>query len=72
MLMAHTFAYDSLQKACRKVLSENWTAYSAAKHFDIDRSNMCAYFKGRKQIPIGLMFEILDYHDVKVVCFKRY
>lgn len=64
--------FDSLQKSCRKVLNENWTAYEAAKFFHVDRSNMCSYFKGRKSIPFGLLCDILDYHNVKLVCFKSY
>lgn len=65
-------ALDSLQKAARNALNENWTAYEASKYFNVDRSNMCAYYKGRKPIPLGLMFEILDYVGIQVVCFKRY
>lgn len=65
-------AFNSLQKAARSALKDNFTAYEASKHFGVDRSNMCAYFRGSKQIPIGLMFEILDYIGIQVVCFKRY
>lgn len=63
---------DTLQSAARKALKENFTAYEASKHFHVDRSNMCAYFFGRKRLPLGLMFEILDYIGIQVVCFKRY
>lgn len=65
-------AFESLQKACRNALKENFTAYEASKHFNVDRSNMCAYMRGSKPFPIGLMFEILDYIGIQVVCFKRY
>ena len=65
-------AFKSLQKAALTALKENWTAYEASKHFNVDRSNMCAYFRGSKPIPLGLMFEILDYVGIQVVCFKRY
>lgn len=65
-------AFNSLQKAARTALKENFTAYEASKHFNVDRSNMCAYFRGSKPLPIGLMFEILDYIGIQVVCFKRY
>lgn len=65
-------AYSTLQNAARKALKENWIAYEASKFFNVDRSNMCAYFRGSKSIPLGLMFEILDYVGIQVVCFKRY
>lgn len=65
-------ALKSLQNAACKALKENWTAYEASKYFNVDRSNMCAYFRGSKPIPLGLMFEILDYVGIQVVCFKRY
>lgn len=65
-------ALSSLQKAALKALRENWTAYEASKFFNVDRSNMCAYFRGSKSLPLGLMFEILDYVGIQVVCFKRY
>lgn len=70
--MALVPALKTLQKAAVKVLKENWTAYEASKFFNVDRSNMCAYFRGSKPLPLGLMFEILDYTGVKVVCFKSY
>lgn len=70
--MAHVPSLATLQKACRNALKENFTAYKAHKHFGVDRSNMCAYMAGRKQIPLGLMFEILDYIGIQVVCFRRY
>lgn len=70
--MALVPALKSLQKAAVKALKENWTAYEASKFFNVDRSNMCAYFRGSKPLPLGLMFEILDYTGVKVVCFKSY
>lgn len=70
--MAIVPAFKSLQKAARFALKDNFTAYEASKHFNCDRSNMCAYFRGSKPIPIGLMFEILDYVGIQVVCFKRY
>ena len=65
-------ALKSLQKASVKALKENWTAYEASKFFNVDRSNMCAYYRGSKPLPLGLMFEILDYVGIQVVCFKRY
>ena len=65
-------AFESLQKACRNALKDNFTAYEASKHFNVDRSNMCAYMRGSKPFPIGLMFEIFDYIGIQVVCFKRY
>lgn len=65
-------AFASLQKAARNALKDNWTAYEASKYFNVDRSNMCAYFRGSKPIPFGLMFEIFDYVGIQVVCFKRY
>lgn len=72
--MAHNIvpSLATLQKACRNALRDNFTAYEASKHFKVDRSNMAAYFAGRKSIPLGLMFEILDYIGIQVVCFKRY
>lgn len=70
--MALVPVLKSLQKAAIKALKENWTAYEASKFFNVDRSNMCAYFRGSKSLPLGLMFEILDYTGVKVVCFKSY
>lgn len=65
-------ALKSLQKAAVKALKENWTAYEASKFFNVDRSNICAYYRGSKPLPLGLMFEILDYVGIQVVCFKRY
>lgn len=67
-----TPSFKTLQKAALKALKENWTAYEASKYFNVDRSNMCAFFRGSKPIPLGLMFEILDYVGIQVVCFKRY
>lgn len=65
-------ALKSLQRAAVTALKDNWTAYEASKFFNVDKSNMCAYFRGSKPLPLGLMFEILDYVGIQVVCFKRY
>lgn len=65
-------SFETLQKAARTALKENWTSYEASKFFNIDKSNMCAYFRGSKPLSLGLMFEILDYVGIQVVCFKRY
>lgn len=65
-------AFESLQKAAVFALKENWSAYEASKYFNVDRSNMCAYYRRSKPLPLGLMFEILDYVGIQVVCFKRY
>lgn len=65
-------ALKSLQRAAVQALKDNWTAYEASKFFNVDKSNMCAYFRGSKPLPLGLMFEILDYVGIQVVCFKRY
>lgn len=65
-------ALKSLQKAALNALRDNWSAYEASIFFGIDKSNMCAYYRGSKNIPLGLMFEILDYVGIQVVCFKRY
>lgn len=62
----------SLQKSCLNALRDNFTPAEASKAFHVDRSNMCAYYRGSKSIPLGLMFEILDYIGIQVVCFKRY
>ena len=70
--MAKVPALKSLQKAAVNALKDNWTAYEASKFFNVDRSNMCAYYRGSKMLPLGLMFEILDYVGIQVVCFKRY
>lgn len=67
-----TPSFKTLQKAALNALKENWTAYEASKFFNVDRSNMCAFYRGSKPIPLGLMFEILDYVGIQVVCFKRY
>lgn len=72
MAKKHVPAFESLQIACRNAAKENWTAYESAQHFNVDRSNMCAYYRGSKPFPLGLMFEILDYVGIQVVCFKRY
>ena len=62
----------TLQKAARNALHENFRPSEASKIFKVDRSNMCAYYRGSKSIPLGLMFEILDYIGIQVVAFKRY
>ena len=63
---------ETLQKACRNALRENFKPCEVTKIFKVDRSNMCAYYRGSKPIPLGLMFEILDYIGIQVVAFKRY
>lgn len=65
-------ALKSLQKAALNALRDNWSAYEASKFFGVDKSNMCAYYRGSKSLPLGLMFEILDYVGIQVVCFKRF
>lgn len=65
-------AFKSLQKAAVNALKDNWTAYEASKFFSVDYHNMCAYYRCSKPLPIGLMFEVLDYIGIQVVCFKRY
>lgn len=65
-------SYKSLQKAARKALKDNFSAYEAAKMFGRDYHNVCAYYRGSKEIPLSMMFEILDYVGIQVVCFKRY
>lgn len=65
-------SHKTLHNAAIKALKENWTAYEASKFFHVDKSNMCAYYRGSKTLPLGLMFEILDYVGIQVVCFKRY
>lgn len=49
---------------------ENFSAYEAAVTFDINYSNMCAYLRGSKQMPLDLAFEILDYLGAKLVIFR--
>ena len=68
--MANSFT--QLENSCRKVLKENWTSYEASKQFGVDYNNMCAYYRGSKKIPYALIFSVLDYCNVRVVCFKSY
>lgn len=54
------------------LLDENFTLYEASKVFNVDYKNLCAYARGRKQMPMNLVFEILDYCSTSIVVFRRY
>lgn len=56
-------------KACALV-HENFSAYEASQTFHLDYKNMCAYLAGRKEMPLGLVFEIFDYLGCNVVVFR--
>lgn len=40
-----------------------------SKLFDIDYSNMCAYVRGSKVMPLDLACHILEYMDCRIVVF---
>lgn len=59
-----------IRNKARALVHENWSAYECAQQFSIDYKNMCAYLSGRKDMPLGLVFEILDYLGCNVVVFR--
>lgn len=42
----------------------------SSKIFHVDYSNMCAYVRGSKTMPLDLACEILEYNDCRVVVFQ--
>lgn len=62
---------DYIIKKATDLINENFNIYEAAKVFNIDYNNLCAYIKGRKTMPLKLAFEILDYLNAKVVIFRE-
>lgn len=54
----------------RSLLLESFSPAEAARVFDVDYRNMCAYLRGSKDIPLNLCFEVLDYLCAKVVIFR--
>lgn len=54
----------------RSLLLESFSPAEAARIFDVDYRNMCAYLRGSKDIPLNLCFEVLDYLGAKVVIFR--
>lgn len=61
---------EYLRAKAISLLLENLSIGVAAYTFGLDYRNMCAYVKGRKQMPLNLVFEIFDYFDAKVVVFR--
>lgn len=59
-----------IRNKSRSLVHENWTPSEAAKQFNVDYRNMCAYLAGRKTIPISLCFDILDYLGCNIVVFR--
>lgn len=53
-------------------MDENFSLYEASKVFNVDYKNLCAYACGRKQMPMHLVFDILDYCSTSIVVFRRY
>lgn len=49
---------------------ENFNAHEASAIFGVEYSNMCAYLRGSKQMPLNLAFQILDYLGAKLVIFR--
>lgn len=56
-------------KTCALV-HENWSICECATQFNVDYRNMCAYVSGRKEMPLRLVFAILDYLKCNVVVFR--
>lgn len=52
------------------MLLENFSISEAAMIFSVDYRNLCAYVKGRKEMPLTLCFDIFNYLDAKVVVFR--
>lgn len=59
-----------LRSKAISLLLESFSVFEAAKVFHVDYKNLCSYVKGRKELPLKLAFEILDYFDAKVVVFR--
>lgn len=53
-----------------ELLETSFNIYEASKVFEVDYKNMCAYVRGRKEMPLKLAFAILDYMDAKLVIFR--
>lgn len=52
------------------LILESFSFSEAASTFGVDYRNMCAYMRGRKIMPLSLVFSILDYFDARVVVFR--
>lgn len=63
---------EYLTRMAVMLLDENFTLYEASKVFNVDYMNLCAYARGRKKLPMNLVFEILDYCSTSIVVFRRY
>lgn len=59
-----------LRNKARALVHENWSYLEASQTFGVDYKNMCAYVSGRKEMPLRLVFEILDYLGCNVFVFR--
>lgn len=53
------------------ILLENFSISEASALFNVDYNNLCAYVKGRKELPLKLAFKIFDYLQCNVVVFRN-
>lgn len=60
------------RSAINAMKHQNMTPYTSARLFEVDRSNMAAYWRYSRPMPLKLACRILDYMDAKIVVFKAY
>lgn len=65
----HKFMEKIIYEA-RKLAREEIGIKECSKIFHVDYSNMCAYIRGSKVMPLDLACEILEYNDCRVVVFQ--
>lgn len=54
----------------RKLAREEIGIKNTSQIFHVDYSNMCAYVRGSKVMPLDLACEILEYMDCRIVVFQ--
>lgn len=54
----------------RKLAKDEIGVKNCSQIFHVDYSNMCAYVRGSKIMPLDLACEILEYNDCRIVVFQ--
>lgn len=63
------FLQKIIDEAC-KLAKQEIGLKNCSEIFSVDYSNMCAYARGSKVMPLDLACNILEYMDCRIVVFQ--
>lgn len=54
-----------------RIMRENFSIRELSDLTGVDYRNMCAYMAGRKELPLKIAFNVLDYLGCRAVIFRN-